>query len=89
MLDLESKVTNLMNCNKSTEAKLWNTLLDGFYGIEVEEVESVMAAYYSSFNKKNADDMQILWLPDESSELVIPGFMKKVSRTTYIAYQLF
>ena len=46
---------------------------------EIEAVKSTMKAFYGSFNRKEKDEIRVFWLPDQTSECMIPGFPKAVS----------
>jgi hypothetical protein len=58
------------------ESNTWNGIAEGIIDGEVEEVRGIISAFYTALNRKNFDDIRTVWLPDENSELVLPGYEK-------------
>ena len=53
---------------------LWATIPYAYHLEEEDEIRAVIGAFYSAFNRKNFDAMRQLWLPDETVELILPGY---------------
>ena len=53
---------------------------------EEMQIRGVMKAYYGAFNRKNFDELQVLWLPDENAELILPGNNKVVINDDMILF---
>jgi hypothetical protein len=71
--DLDNKSPNIFGDS------IWKVLGKGFRDEQADEIEGVMKAYYSAFNRQNFDDLGLLFLPDENTELLLPGYSKMVS----------
>jgi hypothetical protein len=67
---------------RSVEEAMWRAIAFGYRDEQETEVRAVMKALYSAFNRKNYDELRTLWLPDDSVELVLPGYEKAVSHCT-------
>jgi len=65
---------------EALQDSVYHSLQQGSSASERDEVTAVMRAYYSAFNRKNFDELRYLWLPDENSELTLPGFDKVVRK---------
>ena len=63
---------------KEWEGRTWEAIADGMVTQEEDAVRGAILAFYSAFNRRNYDDMRVLWLPDESVELLLPGYEKVV-----------
>jgi hypothetical protein len=64
------------------DATLWKAAQLGLLAEERDEIESVLKGLYSLLNHKNYDEIRTLWLPDPDVQLTLPGFDKKVGRST-------
>ena len=67
------------NGNDSRSARIFTVMANDMQASEEAEVKAVMLAYYSAFNRVNFFELRALWLPDENTELLLPGFDKAVS----------
>lgn len=56
------------------QSALWGTIAHAYHLEEEDEIRAVIGAYYSAFNRQNFDALRLLWLPDETVELVLPGY---------------
>lgn len=79
--DLDAKASN------GAKDAVWKVISDEFRAEQSAEVQSVMKAYYSAFNRQNYDDLGSLWLPDDNIELLLPGYSKAV-RSSLPTYSL-
>jgi len=61
-------------------AALWDAVSIGFATEEAEEVRSLMLSYYSALNRRNYDELRVMWLPDENVECVLPGYERVVGQ---------
>jgi hypothetical protein len=77
--DLDRRVLKADVSNKTLEASLWGAVAQGFRLDEEMQIQAVMKAYYSAMNRKNFDEIRMLWIPDESAEIVLPGYERVVS----------
>lgn len=69
------------------EKASWKSVATGLVKSEEDEVQSILRAFYSSFNRRNFDDIRVLFLPDENAELTLPGYEKAVC--IYIPYYIY
>jgi hypothetical protein len=53
---------------------LWEAVGDHMVQQDVFDVRSVILAFYSALEFKNAIDIRTLWLPSDTSEITLPGF---------------
>lgn len=79
LLDKRGSSINPVSQKKNIDGAVWSSLAKGFRSIDEEEVTSVMKAYYSAFNRKGLDELRMLILPDDETEISFPGFGKAVS----------
>lgn len=77
--ELGSQAVKHLCNNDTTSSSMFSAMGVGLKNTEAQEVRAVMTAYYSAFNRRNFDEIRALWLPDENSELVFPGYVKVVS----------
>ena len=65
--------------NQNLESAMYNAIGTGYNNEEVAEVGAVVDAFYSAFNRKNFDEIRVLWLPssDETS-CILPGYDRVV-----------
>lgn len=60
------------------EESMWTATANQYKKEQTLEVEAVMKALYSAFNRRNFDELRALWLPDEHVEMTLPGYEKAV-----------
>lgn len=89
LVDLDKKLNDLLSNNRTAEAQLCSQILFGLQSAEQQEVTGVMKAFYTAFNKKDIDNLRVLWLPDETSELVLPDYRKAVSSFLFYYSSMF
>ena len=77
--DLDKRVINAKEIGNDLESSLWAAISLGFRHEEELQVQAVMKAYYSALNRKNFDEIRLLWLPDDNVDMVLPGFERVVS----------
>eukprot|EP01039_Chlorochromonas_danica_P000261 gene261-280_t len=76
LLDKRGSSINPASQKKSVDGAVWSSLAKGFRSVDEEEVTSVVKAYYSAFNRKGLDELRMLILPDDETEISFPGFGK-------------
>ena len=72
--DLKLRAGKEDRVGRKLEAALWDTIARGLEEEEAEEVRAVVLSLYSAINRANFNEIQTLYLPDESVELTLPGF---------------
>jgi hypothetical protein len=77
--ELHNKATESLSSGQALNASVYSGLELELRAAEEAEVRAVMKAYYSAFNRQNLDEVRALWLPDDSVELLLPGYEKVVS----------
>ena len=83
-LEIQSKARDSLLRNDSLSASIFNVMDTGLQATEREEVEAVVLAYYSALNRKNFEEVRAMWLPDDNSELLLPGQDKAVYTNAFI-----
>lgn len=56
------------------DSLVWSATADAYEQNEGIEAQTVVRALYSAVNRCNFDEIQTLWLPDDSVSLHLPGF---------------
>jgi hypothetical protein len=70
--------TSYLAAADTVNASVYGAVAAQMKEIEETEVRAVMKAYYSAFNRMNFAEIATLWLPDDSTELALPGFARAV-----------
>ena len=60
------------------ETTFWHTLINSYLIPEEKSARATVKAFYSALNRQNYDNIRSLWLPTDSSELILPGYDKEV-----------
>ena len=83
--DIKKKADNAGKLGFKIEESMWAATARTYSDTQTVEVRAVMKSLYSAFNRKNYDELRALWLPDESSEMTLPGHEKAV-RSIFSAF---
>lgn len=77
-LELQSSRASSALTN-SKESQIWNAIATSLRMNEADEVKSIVKSFYEFINRRNFEQVQNLWLPDDSVEILLPGFAREVS----------
>lgn len=75
---LEEKAARLISKGEQSAGEQVAKRLEELRRQETEDVLRAMKAYYEAFNKKNMEHLLSFWLPNDQSELTLPGLPKMV-----------
>lgn len=77
--DINTRHSNYMKQGKVANALAWKAITLAYEDDEELQINGTMKAFYAALNRKNYEDVRVLWLPQESSQLILPGFQPVVS----------
>lgn len=75
---LEENTARLISKGEQSAGEQVAKRLEELRRQETEDVLRAMKAYYEAFNKKNMEHLLSFWLPNDQSELTLPGVPKMV-----------
>ena len=76
-----SSVSSSLDSPPPASSALWASIPHAYHLEEEEEIRALIGAYYSAFNRRNFDALRLLWLPDETVELTLPGYNPAIGHT--------
>ena len=86
--DIKKKADNAGKLGFKIEESMWAATARTYSDTQTVEVRAVMKSLYSAFNRKNYDELRALWLPDESSEMTLPGHEKAVRSIVILSFDV-
>lgn len=78
MAELQKQFERLKQENQTIDTTLMRAAILGMKSDEVDEIQAVIKSFYTSLNRKNFDGIRTVWLPDDSVQLLLPGYEKAV-----------
>eukprot|EP01038_Epipyxis_sp_PR26KG_P006418 gene6418-8835_t len=70
-----SDSSNLLGLADNSENILWKSIAAAYNNDASSEIQSVMKSFYTAINRKNTDELRVLWLPCSKSEITLPGYL--------------
>lgn len=83
--DIDVRHLNYQKKSKTAEGLMWLSVAETYRHQEEKQINGTIKALYKALNRKNYEDVHLLWLPSDEAELIIPGYEPVVrSSNTFI-----